>query len=61
MISSLALKAKARKPECSTGTLVIRKAPTMIIINGIVAFFTSLLARINPPHIISKKATIYIT
>lgn len=61
MMSSLALKAKGIKPECKTGTFVIRKAPIMIIINGIVAFFTPLLTSINTPHISSTKATRYMT
>jgi hypothetical protein len=60
IMSNLALKANGIKPECRTGTFVNKKAPIMIIINGIVAFFTPLLTSINPPHISSTKATRYI-
>jgi hypothetical protein len=61
MMSSLALKAKDMKPECRTGTFVTRKAPIIIMINGIVAFFTPLLMSIKTPHISSTKATRYMT
>jgi hypothetical protein len=59
-MSNLALKAKGIKPVWRTGTFVIRKAPIIIMISGIVAFLTFLFIRIATPHISSTKATRYI-
>lgn len=57
--SNLALKANWSNPMCRAGSLVKRMAAIMMAINGMAAFFTPLLMRINIPQAISTRITTF--